>query len=389
MVFIALAATCAVRYATRHELDGSGVVVLAGAATLVAVYSCRPLVKGHAWWPTVWIGILVTLWVALTVTAPSFAWTTVPLVFAALQVLLFPYAVGVVVLMTAVVSAAWLRISDDFDPTVVVGPIGIALVTTLAYRALEREALSRQKLLDDLAKTQADLAQAQRRAGALAERTRLSREIHDSVGQALSSINLLLNAAEQDWVRRPKIAKSHVLTASSAARDGLDEVRRVVHDLAPAELDAGAGGAEVTARLMTLPEPPNILVLTTYDTESDILEALDAGAKGYLLKDAPPAELWGGIRATARGETILASTVAATLVRRASAQPGGTKVITEREVEVLELLANGIGNKEMALTLLVSEATVKSHLSHIYSKLGVDTRAGAVAVAIEKRIIRR
>jgi DNA-binding NarL/FixJ family response regulator len=151
-------------------------------------------------------------------------------------------------------------------------------------------------------------------------------------------------------------------------------------------LGDGAGGAEVTARLRVLPHPPHVLVLTTYDTEADILRALDAGAGGYLLKDAPAAELFAGIRAAARGETVLASSVAALLVRRASS-PG--PVVTDREVEVLELLARGLGNKEMAQELFVSEATVKSHLSHIYAKLGVDTRAGAVAAAIEKRIIRR
>jgi DNA-binding NarL/FixJ family response regulator len=186
--------------------------------------------------------------------------------------------------------------------------------------------------------------------------------------------------------------------------DGLDDVAVTgeAHDLVSAErvvaldhpdvvlmdlnLGDGAGGAEVTARLRALPDPPHVLVLTTYDTESDILRALDAGANGYLLKDAPADELFAGIRAAARGETVLASSVAALLVRRASS-PG--PVVTDREVEVLELLARGLGNKEMAHELFVSEATVKSHLSHIYAKLGVDTRAGAVAAAIERRIIRR
>ncbi|MEO5744290.1 MAG: response regulator transcription factor [Terracoccus sp.] len=154
-------------------------------------------------------------------------------------------------------------------------------------------------------------------------------------------------------------------------------------------LGDGPGGAEVTQVLRALAGPPNVLVLTTYDTESDILRALDAGAAGYLLKDAPPDELFAGIRSTARGETVLASSVAATLVRRASSRAAGGRVVTEREVEVLELLSSGRGNREMARELLVSEATVKSHLSHIYAKLGVDTRAGAVAAAIEQRIIRR
>ncbi|MFC7490524.1 MULTISPECIES: response regulator [unclassified Knoellia] len=190
-----------------------------------------------------------------------------------------------------------------------------------------------------------------------------------------------------------------------ALLDGQDDLDVVgeAHDLASAErlvaldrpdvvlmdlnLGSGPGGAEVTARLRRGEHAPEVLVLTTYDTEADVLRALDAGARGYLLKDAPPDELFAGIRATARGETVLAPSVAATLVRRASPSGGG-RTVTEREVEVLELLSQGLGNKEMARELLVSEATVKSHLSHIYTKLGVDTRAGAVAAAIERRIIR-
>ena len=178
-----------------------------------------------------------------------------------------------------------------------------------------------------------------------------------------------------------------------AEADGLDAavtaVRAEHPDVVLMDLSLGEGaadGIEVTAALRALPEPPEVLVLTTYDAEADILRALDAGARGYLLKDTPPADLFAGIRATARGETVLAPSVAATLVRRSLP---GSSAITEREVEVLELLSRGLGNKEMARELFVSEATVKSHLSHVYTKLGVDTRAGAVAAALERRIIRR
>ena len=151
-------------------------------------------------------------------------------------------------------------------------------------------------------------------------------------------------------------------------------------------LGDGVGGIEATRRLVALPQPPAVLVLTTYDTESDILRALDAGARGYLLKDVPPDDLFAGIRSVARGEPAMAPSVTSVLMRRAaSPEPR----MTEREVEVLELLADGLGNRDLAKSLFVSEATVKSHLSHIYGKLGVDTRAGAVAAAIEQRIIRR
>ena len=151
-------------------------------------------------------------------------------------------------------------------------------------------------------------------------------------------------------------------------------------------LGDGVGGTEATVRLRALPNPPAVLVLTTYDSESDILQALDAGASGYLLKDAPPEQLFAGIRSVASGTPVFGPSVAAMLTRRESSSESR---VTEREVEVLELLADGLGNRELARALFVSEATVKSHLSHIYAKLGVDTRAGAVAAAIERRIIRR
>ncbi|MGN8026632.1 response regulator [Microbacterium sp. 22242] len=193
-----------------------------------------------------------------------------------------------------------------------------------------------------------------------------------------AGLRALLESAED------LVVVGEAANADDACRSVAEQRPDVV--LMDLSLGDGEGGIVATARIRTLPDPPAVLVLTTYDSESDILRALDAGAAGYLLKDAPPAELFAGIHAVSRGEPALAPSVAAVLMRRASSPEPR---MTEREVEVLELLADGLGNRELAKTLFVSEATVKSHLSHIYAKLGVDTRAGAVAAAIEQRIIRR
>lgn len=129
-----------------------------------------------------------------------------------------------------------------------------------------------------------------------------------------------------------------------------------------------------------------VLVLTTYDTDSDILRAIDAGATGYLLKDAPHEELIRAIRAAARGEAVLAGPVAARLIARV--RSATEEALSGREIEVLEFVARGLSNREVARALHVSEATVKSHLVHIFGKLGVSDRTAAVSTALDKGIIR-
>lgn len=244
VVLVALVATSSVRYVSRHGLGTAGVLILLGAAGLAVAYSTPTLRR----WPVPRVAVMVLIWGGLTLVAPSFAWCAVPLAFAVLRVFPYPWAVATTVAMTLVVSGSWLRVTDAPDPTLVAGPVGIVLVTLVAYRSLDREVRARQDLLDQLTEAQADLAEEQHRSGALAERTRLSREIHDSVGQGLSSINLLLNAAEQSWGRQPDVARGHVRTAAATAREGLDEVRRVVRDLAPAEM-ADASGPALPAAL--------------------------------------------------------------------------------------------------------------------------------------------
>jgi DNA-binding NarL/FixJ family response regulator len=128
----------------------------------------------------------------------------------------------------------------------------------------------------------------------------------------------------------------------------------------------------------------HVLILTTYDDETDIFAALDAGATGYLLKDAPKETLIQAIRAAAAGKSILDPNVAAKVMGRTS-KPMDS--LTAREIEVLQLVAAGNTNDQISERLFISTTTVKTHLKHIFRKLGVPDRAAAVAIAVEKRII--
>lgn len=125
-----------------------------------------------------------------------------------------------------------------------------------------------------------------------------------------------------------------------------------------------------------------ILVLTTYDTDADVLPAIEAGATGYLLKDAPREELFRAVEAAAHGQATLSSTVAARLMGQMR-QPT-SELLSQRELEVLQLIARGSTNRETAKHLFISEATVKTHLLHVYAKLGVGDRAAAVATAFSR-----
>jgi DNA-binding NarL/FixJ family response regulator len=131
-----------------------------------------------------------------------------------------------------------------------------------------------------------------------------------------------------------------------------------------------------------------VLVLTTYDTDTDILHAVEAGAAGYLLKDTPHAELLNGIRAAARGETVLAPPVAARLMSRlrTPAAPAAASP-SPRELEVLAAVARGLSNAEIGRELFIGEATVKTHLQRLFAKLDVDDRTRAVTVAIERGLL--
>lgn len=146
-----------------------------------------------------------------------------------------------------------------------------------------------------------------------------------------------------------------------------------------------AAGADATRRVRALAAPPYVLVLTNYDTDGDILGAVEAGASGYLLKDAPPHELLAGVRAAAAGQSALAPAIAGRLLARLR-EPRVT--LSVREIEVLRLVSRGASNADVARRLHITDATVKSHLAHVFSKLGVTSRTAAVSAARSLGILR-
>ena len=156
----------------------------------------------------------------------------------------------------------------------------------------------------------------------------------------------------------------------------------ILMDLRMPEMDGVAAIAELARRKVAA----RVLVLTTYDTDSDVVRAVEAGATGYLLKDSPREDLLRAVRAAARGEAALSPSVATRLLGqvRAPAQDP----LSQRELEVLELVARGATNREAAAKLFISEATVKTHLLHIYAKLGVSDRAAAVAEGFKRGLLR-
>lgn len=147
----------------------------------------------------------------------------------------------------------------------------------------------------------------------------------------------------------------------------------------------GQSGADATRRIRALDAPPYVLVLTNYDTDGDILGAVEAGASGYLLKDAPPGDLIAAIRSAAAGESALAPAIAGRLMERLRSP---SVSLSAREIEVLQLVADGASNAEIARRLYVTDATVKSHLVHVFSKLGVSSRTAAVSTARSLGVLR-
>lgn len=180
-----------------------------------------------------------------------------------------------------------------------------------------------------------------------------------------------------------------VLAEAATPEEAVSAAERENPDVVLMDLQFGTRatltGADATRQIRALPAAPYVLVLTNYDSDGDILGAVEAGASGYLLKDAPPHELIAAVRAAAAGESALAPVIASRLLDRLRAPQVS---LSSREIEVLELVAAGRSTTEVAAELFISETTVKSHLAHIFSKLDVSSRTAAVSAARRRGILR-
>ncbi len=158
----------------------------------------------------------------------------------------------------------------------------------------------------------------------------------------------------------------------------------------------GGSGIEATARIRAMDGPPEVLILTTFDTDENAFDALEAGAAGFLVKDTPPAQLLDAVRAAASGGAVISPVTTRRLVdhlvaarlQRERPVPDKLGVLTEREREVLTLVAHGCSNREISARLVISELTAKTHVSRLLSKLGVDSRVQAAAMAYETGLVR-
>jgi DNA-binding NarL/FixJ family response regulator len=183
---------------------------------------------------------------------------------------------------------------------------------------------------------------------------------------------------------RTILSSGGTIEVVAEAHDGAAGVEAVVRtrpDLVLMDLRMpGLDGDEATARILAAQPGIKVVILTTYESDDSILTAIEAGASGYLLKAAPQEEILVGVRSVARGEVALAPSIAALLVQRLKSP---TPTLSPRETEVLRLVAAGQSNPSIAASLFLSEATVKTHLIHVFEKLGVSDRTRAVTKAME------
>ncbi|MEU5402823.1 sensor histidine kinase [Streptomyces sp. NPDC005963] len=261
IAFIALLAGALLRFLTRHS-DSPWLPWVIGLSAALAVLQLagNRLTARYRHGDLVRLGLIVGCWTVVVLLAPSFAWCAVPLIYTGLRSLPTRGAVAMVAVLCALVMIAEWRLRDGVDPNLFLVPPAVAVLATAVFIHMRRQADRLQALVDDLIRTRRELAATERREGTLAERQRLSMEIHDTLAQSLSSQQMLLQAADRTWASDPQTARGHVRTAESITERSLAEARRFVHDLAPADLAEGGGLEQALRTLAERESTPSLPV---------------------------------------------------------------------------------------------------------------------------------
>ncbi|MEU1872517.1 sensor histidine kinase [Streptomyces sp. NPDC019793] len=294
VAFFLLLGGALARFLLRHPGEPRTPWILALSLALAVLHLLGPVLSGPA--PSApavpparrrlaWLGPVVVVWMVLVVLAPSFAWCAVPLFYTGLRTLPARAALVLVTVLTVFVVAAQLRLAGGFDPNLLLAPPAVAAIAAAVFLHTERQAARQRALIDDLIRTRRELAASERREGTLAERQRLSMEIHDSLAQGLSSQRMLLQAAERVWESDPGKARAHVRGAAAVAEHNLAEARRFVHDLAPADLARG-GGLEAALRALAARESGDHLTVRVHVDDGTRVPPLPDRVQSALLRIA-------------------------------------------------------------------------------------------------------
>ncbi|GAA4207168.1 sensor histidine kinase [Actinocatenispora rupis] len=247
--FYLLLAASAARFVAHHGWHGATGTVVGLVAALALAYAVGTVLPENHRVRLGWLAVVVVLWLALVVVAPSFGICAVPLFFVALPLLSTRATIALAAVLTAAVIVAQVRLGVRLDASVVLTPVAVAGITVAVYAALAAQTRRQRRLIADLLAARDALATAERTAGVLGERARLAREIHDSLAQGFSSTRMLVQAAQRSADSDPAAARRYLALAEEATADNLAEARRVINDLAPADLDTAGSLPEALREL--------------------------------------------------------------------------------------------------------------------------------------------
>ncbi|WP_419994706.1 sensor histidine kinase [Streptomyces boninensis] len=302
VAFFLLLGGALARFLIRHPGELRTPWIIALSATLALLYALGPALGGGPTRATarrlLWLALVVGVWVVLVLLAPSFAWCAVPLFYTGLRTLPMRGALVLVGLLTAFVVGAQMQLAKSFDPNLLLAPPAVAALATAVFVHMERQAERQRTLIHDLIRTRRELAATERREGTLAERQRLSMEIHDTLAQSLSSQRMLLQAADRMWDTDPAKARAHIRTAGAFTERGLSEARRFVHDLAPAGLaEAEAAGGGLSEALRALVERESAAGATAVRFHAEVPAEVPGGVPGDVPAAGSGAGLPAGVQA--------------------------------------------------------------------------------------------